>query len=131
MALAPALSRRSFLRLLVATAAASVAPSAAPRWIAGRGLAHHPGARIDLQLAAAAPAECSVRLSVRHAGQHHPGQAIAAGPGLLRTLETPYPYSDLVPGHYQVVAELLDHSGAVIDHIGVGDYRVRAYRFSA
>lgn len=131
MAVVPAVSRRSFLRLLVATAAASVAPTLGPRWLAGRGLARHPGARVHVDVSEAAPSTCAVRLSVQFAGRSYPGQAVSAAPGLRRTLETPYPHRDLVPGHYQVVAELLDRDGQVIDQVGVGEYRVRPYRFSA
>ncbi len=131
MAVVPAVSRRSFLRLLVATAAASVPPTSAPRWLTGRGLACHPGARVHVDVAQAAPSTCAVRLCVVFAGRSYPGLPVSVGPGLRRTLETPYPHRDLVPGHYRVVAELLDRDGQVIDHVGVGEYRVRPYRFSA
>ncbi len=45
--------------------------------------------------------------------------------------ETPYPFHDLVPGWYDVEAELLAADGSLLQRLSAGGYAVRAYRFSA
>ncbi len=45
--------------------------------------------------------------------------------------ETPYPFDDLIPGWYDVEAELVGPDGSVLQRLCAGGYSVRAYRFSA
>lgn len=125
------LDRRSFLTLLGAAGLTSIASQRWRPWMTSDADGFCPGATVALQMAADAPLGCCVRLRALHAAGAGIGPAVAALPGATVQAETPYPFDDLVPGAYQVHAELVGPDGGVLQRLNVGGYSVRAYRFSA
>lgn len=109
-----------------ATAGQRLAP-----WIRECSDGYCPGARVQVVVAADAPPGCAVRMIARHASGSAAGPAVAAPAGAAVVVETPYPFFDLIPGWYDVEAELLGADGSVLQRLSAGGYAVRAYRFSA
>lgn len=133
MAPSRTLDRRQFLRIAGIAGAVAALPSSLRigAWIAATTDGLHPGAQVTVAIAPDAPAGCSVRLRAAHpAGCGH-GTPVSAVPGASASLETPYPFNDLVEGDYTVRAELCSASGRVLESSTVGAFRVRRFRFSA
>lgn len=129
------MDRRAFLQWFsVASTGAALAGLGyhvlCSHWQVG-GKAVHPGAQVQVRLHDDTPRGCHVRLVVEWQGQRFAAGAVAAVPGAVVTLETPYPHADLLPGTYRVDLELLGRRGTVLETAQVGDYTLRRYYFSA
>lgn len=140
------MERRTFLTVCVGTGVAAahlawpgapltdlfggLAPSSGPGWqVDGRALC--PGAPLQVTLAAEVPVGSRVRLLVDHQGRRHDAGAFAVTPGATLTLETPYPFDDLVPGAYSVLLTLEGPLGQSLAACPVGSYTLQRFRFSA
>ncbi|MSQ81472.1 MAG: hypothetical protein EXR77_00945 [Myxococcales bacterium] len=133
MAPSRTLDRRQFLCIAGIVGAVAALPSSlrVGAWIAATADGLHPGAQVTVAIAPDVPTGCSVRLRADHpAGRGHGGPVNAVA-GTSASLETPYPFNDLVEGDYTVRAELCSASGRVLESSTVGVYRVRRFRFSA
>ncbi len=128
--------RRGFLQCITVSTIAAVLPWRALSGWAIDGEAAAPGARLLVRLAAHVPLGASLAIELQHKRQdgsqiasRHAEQPVSAGQKL--ELVTPYPYSDLVAGTYEVALTLRDERGHLLDRHVAGSYAIRRFRFSA
>ena len=132
------MERRTFLRICGAASIATTAGCREP-WrglspengIAVSGRAIFPGTPLRIEVDAKTAPESRIEVIVGHQGDRHIGIRSPVVAGQTLTVETPYPYDDLVPGEYSVTIVLYDRTGSSVESHDVGAYRLVKPWFSA
>lgn len=128
--------RRGFLQCIAISGLAVVMPWRPAAGWQVVGAATLPGALLEVTLKRQAPPGATWAVEVCHTAVGRPLRRTqhgneAAETGRSRTLATPYPYADLVPGDYAVAVVLCAADGRELDRAECGSYSVRRVRFSA